>query len=157
MLSPSKAGEDVGREHLSDPDIHMVLRAKYLYIAYMRDLCEGLALDMGFNENEAFGIKLAIDEVLTNAFEHGCTHPGSDTIDIKISFAGTGIFICVRDSEGKQFDHKKYRGIVVSSPGSIGTGLCLVDMFTDEWVVNTKPGEYTDVMFFKRKSEKEER
>lgn len=157
LLSPSKAGKDVGSEHLSDPDIHIVLRAKHRCIAYMRDLCESLALDVGFNEDDAFGIKLAIDEILTNAFEHGCTYPGSDKVDIKISFAGTKIFICVRDSRGKQFDYRKYKGIEVRSPGSIGTGLCLVDRFTDEWVVNTKPGEYTDVMFFKRKSEKEER
>ena len=155
MLAPSKMERDVVREHLSDPDIHIVLRAKYLYIAYMRDLCESMALGMGFGENDAFGIKLVVDEILTNAFEHGCTHPGNDKIDVKISFAGTGIFICVRDPGGIPFDYRKYKGVEVSSPDSVGSGLCLVDKFTDEWVVNTKPGEYTEVMSFKRKSEKE--
>ena len=157
LLSPSKGKKDAGREHLSDPDIHVVLRAKYLYIAHMRDLCESLALEMGFSEDDAFGIKLVVDEILTNAFEHGCTHPGNDKIDFKVSFAGTGIFICVRDPGGKPFDYRKYKGFEVSSPDSVGSGLCLVDKFTDEWVVNTKPGEYTEVMSFKRKSGKEER
>ena len=155
MLSPSRGKEDAGREYLSDPDIHIVLHAKYLYISYMRDLCEGLALEMGFNVDDAFGIKLVVDEILTNAFEHGCSHPGDDKIDFKVSFAGTGIFICVRDPGGKSFDHTKYKGFEASSPDSIGSGLCLVDKFSDEWVVNTKPDEYTEVMSFKRKSEKE--
>ncbi len=155
MLTPSKQEE--AREHLKDPDIHVVLRAKYFYIAYVRDMCESLALEMGFSEDDAFGVKITIDEILTNAFEHGCTHPGSDKIEVKISFAGTGIFVCVRDPGGKVFDYRKYKGIEVASPDSVGSGLCLVDKFTDEWVVNTKPGEYTEVMSFKKKSEKEER
>ena len=52
LLTPSKAENDMGREYLSDPDIHVVLRAKYLYIAYMRDLCESLSLEVGFCEGE---------------------------------------------------------------------------------------------------------
>lgn len=157
MLTPSGPEKDMGREHSKTPDIHVVLRAKYLYIAYIRDLCGGLAREMGFSEGDAFGIKLVVDEIVTNAFEHGCTHPGDDKIDVKISFAGTGIFICVRDPGGKLFDHRKYRGFEANSPDSIGSGLCLVDKFSDEWVVDAKSGEYTEVMFFKRKSEKEEK
>jgi anti-sigma regulatory factor (Ser/Thr protein kinase) len=155
LLTPSKEGKDLNREHLGDPDIHVVLRAKYLYIAYVRDLCESLALDMGFSEDDAFGIKLVVDEIVTNAFEHGCTHPGNDKIEVKVSFAGTGIFISVRDPGGKVFDHRKYRGFEANSPDSIGSGLCLIDKFTDEWVVNAKTGEYTEVMAFKKKSDKE--
>lgn len=149
--------EGLGHEYLQDPDIHVVLRAKYLYIAYMRDLCEDLALETGFDENEAFAIKLAFDEILTNAFEHGCTHPGDDKIEIRISFAGTGAFVCIRDPGGKPFDYRRYKGFHEKFPDAIGSGLCLVDKFTGEWVVNTKSGEYTDVMFFKKKSEREEK
>ena len=135
-------------------DVHIVFRARYFYIAYMRDLCDKLAIEMGFGQDEVFKLKLAMDEVLTNAIEHGCSNYGENRIDVKISFAEDGITVRVRDSGGKGFDDKMYRGNSEGEPGSIRSGLCLVDRFTDIWEVHTSPNEYTEVVFFKRKTEK---
>ncbi len=145
------------RRHLEKPDIHVVFHAKYSYLAYMRDLCASLASNAGFNDDDTFDITLAFDEILANAFEHGCRHPSDDNIDVKISLAGSSISVYVRDPGGKSFDYNKYKGINHEASSSIASGLCLVDKFADRWAVETEPDEYTEVMFSKRKSKEEEK
>lgn len=145
--------EGFKREETGEPDVvRIVFPARHFYLAHMRDLCEKLVLEGGFNLAEALKIKVAFDEVLTNAFKHGCTNYGRDKIDVQISLDGAGIFVCVRDPGGKPFDYKRYREFDKKFPDSSRTGLHLVDKFTDGWSVNTKPGKYTEVTFFKNHS-----
>lgn len=160
VISRKKAKEDtkvVLRRHLEKPDVHVVFHAKYSSLACMRDLCASLASNAGFNEDDVFDVTLAFDEILTNAFEHGCRHPGDDNIDVKISFAGSSISVYVRDQGGKSFDYRKYKGDRVDVSHSTVTGLHLVNKFADGWAVEIQPDEYTEVMFFKRKSKEEKK
>ncbi len=146
--------EKLGRGKTGEPDVvRIVFPARHFYLAHMRDLCEKLALEGGFNRDEALRIKVVFDEVLTNAFKHGCIHYGRDKIDVQISLDTAGIFVCVRDPGGTVFNYKQYREFDKKFPDSSRTGLHLVDKFTDGWSVNTKPGKYTEVTFFKNRSQ----
>jgi anti-sigma regulatory factor (Ser/Thr protein kinase) len=150
-----RQAEPSGKVSTEHEDVHVVFRARYFYIAYMRDLCDKLATEMGFEHDEVFELKLAMDEVLTNALEHGCSHYGEDRVDVRISFIDDGMSINVRDPGGKSFDHTRYRGGVEADPGGVRSGLCLIDKFMDSWEVNTNPDKYTEVIFFKKKTRKE--
>jgi len=119
-------------------------------------MCEKLVAGTGFTQDEIFAVKLAFDEVLTNAFMHGSTHPGDDRIEIKLSIVEGGIYARVRDSGGKRFDYRKYKDFRTKFPQEIGTGLTLVDEFTDGWTVKTVEGEYTEVMFYKKKAKNDD-
>ncbi len=146
--------EKLGWEKTGEADVvRIAFPARHFYLTHMRDLCEKLALQGGFNQNEALKIKVAFDEVLTNAFKHGCIHYGRDKIDVQISLDTAGVFVCVRDPGGTVFDYKRYREFDKKFPDSSRTGLHLVDKFTDGWSVNTKPGKYTEVAFFKNRSQ----
>lgn len=153
---PIEQEEKLGRKETGEPDVvHIVFPARHFYLGHMRDLCEKLVLERGFDQMEALQIKVAFDEVLTNAFKHGCTHYGRDKIDVQISTDAAGVFVCVRDPGGKPFDYKRYREFDDKFPDSSRTGLHLVDKFTDGWSVNTKRGKYTEVTFFKNHPQKE--
>ncbi len=139
-----------------EPDIRISLLARFRYIMCMRDMCEKLAAGTGFTKDEIFAVKLAFDEVLTNAFMHGCVHPGDDRIEIRLSIVEGGIYARVRDPGGKKFDYRKYKDFRTKRPQEIGTGLTLVDEFTDGWTVKTEEGEYTEVMFYKKKAKEDD-
>ena len=147
---PTQEKETLERPDTGEPDvIHIVFPARHFYLGHMRDLCEKLVIERGFNQMEALQIKVAFDEILTNAFKHGCTHYGQDKIDVQISTDSSGVFVCVRDPGGKPFNYKQYREFDQKFPDSSRTGLHLVDKFADGWAVNTKLGKYTEVTFFK--------
>ncbi|MBI4618401.1 MAG: ATP-binding protein [Planctomycetes bacterium] len=129
---------------------------RFLYVSILRDLIERLAQEIGFSELDAFKIKVAADEVLTNAFKHGCPEYADNTIVVRVTLDRKGIFVRVRDEGGIKFDYRKFRDFDAKFPESSRTGLHLVDKFTDGWMVDTEEGKYTEVSFFKhRKSSSE--
>lgn len=124
---------------------------RYLYIPLVRDICEKLAREIGFSDIDCFKIKVAADEVFSNAFKHGSPKYGDNLITVKITLDRKGIFVRVRDEGGIPFNYKRYREFDRNFPDSSRTGLHLVEKFMDGWVVNTKKGEYTEVSFFKNR------
>lgn len=157
--------EDIDRESLVEADeevirnldvsrgdtIVMQFPGRYLYIPIVRDICDQLAREIGFSDVDCFKIKVAADEVFSNAFKHGSPKHGDNLITVKVTLDRKGIFIRVRDEGGIPFNYKRYRDFDRKFPDSSRTGLHLVDKFMDGWVVNTKKGEYTEVSFFKNR------
>lgn len=131
--------------------IIMQFPGRYLYIPIVRDICDQLAREIGFSDIDCFKIKVAADEVFSNAFKHGSPKHGENLITVKVTLDRKGIFIRVRDEGGIPFNYKRYRDFDRKFPDSSRTGLHLVDKFMDGWVVNTKKGEYTEVSFFKNR------
>lgn len=129
----------------------MQFPGRYLYIPIVRDTCERLAREIGFTEIDCFKIKVATDEVFSNAFKHGSPKYGDNLITVKVTLDRKGVFIRVRDEGGIPFNYKRYREMDRTFPESNRSGLHLVDKFMDGWVVNTKKGEYTEVSFFKNR------
>ncbi len=153
---PAQAEEGPAREGVGEPEVVNVnFPARYFYLAHVRELCERLSREAGFAEEDAMKIKVAFDEVLTNAFKHGCINYGVDKIDVNLTFDDAGVFVCVRDPAGRPFDYRKYREFDEKHPDSSRTGLHLVDRLMDGWAVNTKPGKFTEVSFFKNRASRE--
>lgn len=146
-----------GKDIAETDVIRIIFPGRYFYLAHMRDLCEKLALERGFDKSDAMKIKVAFDEVLTNAFKHGCSDYGHDKIDVQISFDDSGIFVVVRDPGGRSFDYKKHGEFDKQFPDSSRTGLHLVSKFMDGWAVNIKQGKYTEVSFFKNRVKEEKK
>ncbi len=124
---------------------------RYLYVSILRDLIERLSQEIGFSDLDAFKIKVAADEILTNAFKHGCPAYADNKIRVRVTLDRKGIFVRVRDEGGIPFDYKKYREFDTKFPDSSRTGLHLVDKFMDGWVVDAREGEYTEVSFYKHR------
>ncbi len=157
--------EDLGREATVEADeevirsldvsrgdtIVMQFPGRHLYVPIVRDICDQLAREIGFSDIDCYKIKVAADEVFSNAFKHGSPKHGDNLITVKVTLDRKGIFIRVRDEGGIPFNYKRYRDFDRKFPDSSRTGLHLVDKFMDGWVVNTKKGEYTEVSFFKNR------
>lgn len=130
---------------------------RFLYVSIIRDLIERLSHELGFGELDSFKIKVSADEILTNAFKHGCPAYAENQIRVKVTLDRKGIFVRVRDEGGVPFDYKKYRNFDTKFPDSSRTGLHLVDKFMDGWMVDSKEGESTEVSFFKHRKSASER
>lgn len=133
--------------------IKLEFPSRHLYIPVVRDLCERLARQAGFSEMDCFKIKVTADEVFSNAFRHGSPEYGDNVIDVLINIDRKGLFVRVRDQGGVPFNFKRFRESDSDIPSDDRSGLHLVDKFVDGWVVNIKPGEYTEVSFIKNREE----
>ncbi len=131
--------------------IELRFPGRYVYIPIVRDACEQLARQSGFSETDCFKIKVTADEVFSNAFRHGSPEYGENTIEVTIKIDPAGMLVRVRDQGGVPFNFKRFRDAESTNPAADRSGLHLVDRFVDNWVVNIKQGEYTEVTFYKRK------
>jgi len=126
--------------------------SRFMYIRHARDLCEHLASTIGFSELDRYHIKVAADEICTNAFKHGSPEYGHSRILLKLTLDRRGIFVQVRDQGGNPFNDAAYRKFDKAHPETSRTGLRLVNKFVDGWGVETVSGQYTEVTFYKLRS-----
>jgi len=131
--------------------VQFVFPARFSYIEHFRNACEKLAEEAGFDEFECHQIKVAADELFSNALHHGSTEYGKSRIFAKILLSREGIVLCVRDQSGVPFDHEKYREEIEPGDRRSISGLRLIDKVADDWVVTTEPGKFTLVCIYKRK------
>ncbi len=112
-----------------------------------RDLVTALAAHHEFPEEEIYGIKLLADEALMNAFLYGSIEPGRDRTQLRALLAPGRIYLAVRDYAGIEFDDFPYH--FRKERADQRGGLSLLEELSDDWQVQTVPGEYTEVCFFK--------
>jgi anti-sigma regulatory factor (Ser/Thr protein kinase) len=129
---------------------------RFFYLAIFRDMVERLAMEIGFSDIDCFKVKVAADEVFTNAFKHGCPAYAENQIVVAITLDRQGIFVRVRDEAGVPFDHRRFKEWDERCPDATRTGLCLVNQFMDDWQVETREGEYTEISFFKSRERSSE-
>ncbi|MDP7034531.1 MAG: ATP-binding protein [Planctomycetota bacterium] len=156
QLESGAVGYDEVDLPVSDDDlqgevIRLELPARHMYIAYFRDFCEKLARDVGFSESNAFKIKVAADEVFSNAFEHGSPSYGGNKIQAKITTNRDGMHVRVRDQAGVPFDVTRYQDTLAVDETQRRSGLHLLSEFTDGWWVKTEQGMYTEISFQKNR------
>ncbi len=77
-------------------------------LAKARDIIKNIALEVGFNEEEAGKIILASDEAVTNVIKHAYKYSKEGEILITISFIKNKFSISISD-KGKSFDFKKIK------------------------------------------------
>lgn len=87
----------------------------------------------GFPEEETFGIKLALEEALTNAVKHGNNNDSSKQITIKYAITPDKAIITVRD-EGPGFEPEKVPDCTAPDrlPLPNGRGIMLIRSYMDE-------------------------
>ena len=134
----------------------MTFPARRGHSAIFRSLCEGLAQQAGFSPHDAFLIKLAADEVFTNAVVHGSERYGVSRVHADIVLDNDGMTVLVRDEGGLPFNYHRYQaGRVEIAPKSAQSGLDIIDRVMDSWAVRTEQGKFTEVIFRKKRASKE--
>lgn len=79
------AEEKLNVRVVSNEEIHMSMRGLRSLIKPIRDKLQDFAQDNGFNEQQIYEIKLAVNEALANIIKHG--YKGEDLGDIELSLA----------------------------------------------------------------------
>lgn len=134
--------------------IRITFPAKRAHARVFRALCESVAQQANFGPREIFMIKLAADEVFTNAVIHGSTCYGRSRITSDIVVDDEGITILVRDEGGRPFDYQRHQ---VTEKGTAPqakqrSGLDIVAQTMDSWAVRIEQGKFTEVIFRKKRS-----
>ena len=83
--------------------INFIVPAYEGFIPEIRTVIGRIARDFGFNDNEAYEIILAIDEVCNNAIEHG-SRGRYKHVNLECKFDKQEVEITVRDSGSPQFN-----------------------------------------------------
>ena len=132
--------------------VQVTFPARRVHSAIFRSLCEGLAQQAGFGPRDVFLIKLAADEVFTNAVIHGSERYGVSRIQGDIVLDNDGITVLVRDEGGIPFNyHRCQAGQGKGAGGSVRSGLDIIDQVMDSWAVRTEQGRFTEVIFRKKR------
>ena len=132
--------------------VQVTFPAKRAHSAIFRCICEGLAAQAGFSPRDVFHIKLAADEVFTNAVIHGSERYGVSRVHADIILDEDGMTVQVRDEGGLPFDPDAHRtGPEGGGRRLVRSGLDIVDRVMDSWTVHTEQGRFTEVMFCKKR------
>lgn len=108
-----------------------------------RRFAEEAAADFGFDEAVQQQVKLAANEAVANAMEHGSTAPG-DEIALHAAEEGGALAIYVRDA-GSFVPRMMHRGAMPER----GRGLAFMDLLMDEVEVRPR-SDGTEVRLLKR-------
>ncbi|GEM_PF-6471771 len=137
----------------SDPDvIALTFPARHFYVKYIRDMAEELATLAGFDSLSAFQIKLATDEVYTNAFKHGSPRYCQSRIRVSFIVDGSTFFVRIKDEGGCNISRKDIMRNIEKNPGQ-KSGMAIVDSFMDGWAIETLKAKSTVVSFYKCKDQ----
>lgn len=121
------------------------------------DKAENLVIEeankLGFDEDEAHQIGMAIRECTVNAVVHGNRYSKNKKIHLEIERSATNLIVTIRD-EGAGFDLTSIPD--PTSPENLlrqsGRGLLLIRAFMDEVDLRPAPGGGTEVRLVKRKT-----
>ncbi len=112
-------------------------------LVLIRDLVSRVAAQVGFDNDEASKIELAVDEACTNVIRHAYGNNSNEVIDVLIKIDAKKLTIIVSD-KGKGFepDHVAVPdlGESIRSGKKGGLGICLIKTLMDKVDFEIKPG-----------------
>jgi anti-sigma regulatory factor (Ser/Thr protein kinase) len=111
------------------PAITMSAPASPSLVPIVRSAVSTVAALMGFSEDDAYGIKVAVSEAVANAVEHGSPRGPVDTVECHCVAADEGLVVEVRD-EGGGFAPRAPQSLDSLDPR--GRGLFFIEHFMDE-------------------------
>ncbi len=87
----------------------------------------------GFSDEEVFGIKLALEEALTNAVKHGNSCDPTKTVTVRYAVTSNKVAVIIRD-EGCGFDLERVPDCTAPDrlPVPNGRGIMLIRAYMDE-------------------------
>ena len=121
-------------------------------LALIRNLVSKVAAQVGFNDDEASKIELAVDEACTNVIKHAYPKVPNAMIDVQIKVGPKQLIIVVSD-KGKGFDPDKIKiadlGESIKAGRRGGLGLRLMKTLMDKVDFQIQPGMKNEVKMVK--------
>lgn len=121
-------------------------------LVLIRSLVAQVAERVGFDNDEASKIELAVDEACTNVIKHAYGNNSDETIDVMIKIDKKKLIIIVSD-RGKGFDPDNVKvpdlGDSISKGRRGGLGICLIRTLMDKVDFEIKPGSKNQVKMVK--------
>lgn len=121
-------------------------------LSIIRDFVAKVASKVGFNNDEASKIELAVDEACTNVIKHAYENNSNQVIDIQIRVDKKKLTITVTD-KGKGFnpDNVKTPDLnqSIKEGRGGGLGICLIRTLMDKVDFQIKPGTKNQVKMTK--------
>ena len=120
------------------------------YFDFVRKNTEEIARNMGFDEDQVFDLALVVDEAYVNAIEHGAEGKNESKLEVKFLIYKDKLEIIIQDG-GCGFDMNKVSADenLVNMESTRGRGLGLMKLLTDEFYMQSFPGQGTTVRFAK--------
>ena len=121
------------------------------------DQAESLVVEeagkLGFDEDEAHQIGMAVRESTVNAVVHGNRYSRNKRVHLEIERSGNSLIVTIGD-EGEGFDINAIPDPL--SPDNLlkqsGRGLLLIRAFMDDFDLHPRPGGGTEVRLVKNKA-----
>ena len=111
---------------------HVVLPTNTSSIREVQDRLAELLVDLDYSDRDRFGVRLAVEEALVNAFKHGNGRDAARFIEVHCCVGSESLRVEITD-EGAGFDPGSVKSSCdeenIRSPN--GRGLSLMRMFMD--------------------------
>jgi len=135
------------------PKYQLKLPSSSSNLALIRDFVTKVALQIGFDGDEAGKIELAVDEACTNVIKHAYGDNSEKQIDIVLQVKRNELIITVSDT-GKGFDPSGVQvpdlNKSIKSGKRGGLGICLIKTLMDQVDFQIKPGSKNQVKMTKK-------
>jgi anti-sigma regulatory factor (Ser/Thr protein kinase) len=113
------------------PEGTFVLTSEPQHLARLRDWLRGELTRLKVENQEQFGLQVAVGEICSNSIRHAYAGLGGKPIHVSVQGNEDQLVIEVRDF-GKKFDPEAYRPPDFEAVPEGGIGLHLVRQFVDE-------------------------
>jgi len=121
-------------------------------LALIRELIAKVASQVGFDDDEANKIELAVDEACTNVIKHAYNQNKNQTIDVMVKTDAKKIIVIVSD-KGQGFNPDKVKAPdlneSIKEGRKGGLGICLMKTLMDKVDFQIKPGQKNQVKMIK--------
>lgn len=131
---------------------HLTIPSQSDNLSIIRDVVSKVAAQVGFDNDEASKIELAVDEACTNVIKHAYANKSGEMIDVSIKIDNKKLIIIVTD-KGKGFDPDNVElpnlNESIRHGRKGGLGICLIKTLMDKVDFQIKPGSKNQVKMTK--------
>lgn len=142
MVAPDRM-DGVMEDSWRPGEIRVLIPSSLEYLELVDRVAEGFARMVGFDEEAASGIAIAVSEAGTNAVQHGHGYDPTRPVLFVFKLKDLGLEVSVRD-EGPGFDPEKVLDFDPSEPENLlrprGRGIFIMRSLMDEVSFDTSPG-----------------
>ena len=134
-------------------EMHVSFSAQNGYVIFARTIALGFLVNLKISVNVLNEIKTAISEAVTNAIVHGYMNDATKLVEMDMYIDSEELTIVVKDYGVGIEDVEVAKQPLYSTKESedrAGLGFTIMEVFTDELVVESKLNEYTIVTMKKR-------
>lgn len=134
-------------------EMHVKFSAQNSNVVFARTIALGFLVNLKISVNVLNEIKTAISEAVTNAIVHGYMNDATKLVEMDMYIDSSELTIVVKDYGMGIEDVETAKQPLYSTKESedrAGLGFTIMEVFTDELIVESKLNEYTIVTMKKR-------